>query len=60
MPIEVNNEIKETEEINEVEELIEKPIRKECKKIKEEIVNNTLNNIDEEDEEIGDFPIEEK
>lgn len=61
MPIEVNNEIEETEEINEVEEeLIEKPIRKECKKIKEEIINNTLNNIDEEDEEIGDFPIEEK
>ena len=57
IPIEVNNKEKETEV---EEELIEKPIRKECKKIKEEIVNNTLNNIDEEDEEIGDFPIEEK
>jgi len=60
MPIEVNNEIVEAKETEVEEELIEKPIRKECKKIKEEIVNNTLNNIDEEDEEIGDFPIEEK
>jgi len=60
IPIEVNNKIVEAKETEVEEELIEKPIRKECKKIKEEIVNNTLNNIDEEDEEIGDFPIEEK